>query len=403
MSGDAWRSESAALIGKAIDAVGRNEPGNCNFFADKFEERHIDPLVCMPDTGRLVGILKKASVKTAVAAYDEADKSAIREQRRYNWATGVAVTPILLSVLAGLAVVVVPAKVVASAIGPLAGLEGVSRENVILLWQTYAPGLVYLGLIAAAILGALLRPARSYLSWQQQRAKAEALRREIFRRVLEHPPASGDREGCWVLLLKLEYFRRWQVELQHEYFLKRGAEHARAVRRASLARAGTLAIFVLLAPVLLASAAGGYDEQGMPSAPVRGLLLDGLSLLRFVETWNWDYWLLLSGTLTAAAMVYYFVLGAQNRCKRNVPRYAIMGENFKDLLGERLDLAREGAACGEPGAVRKYADRVHSVMALELNDWVRLADLDLGLGGGYLSSDGPVATATAAAGPAGSV
>ncbi len=98
----------------------------------------------------------------------------------------------------------------------------------------------------------------------------------------------------------------------------------------------------------------------------------------FSEAWNWDYWLLLFGFVTAAVLAYYVVLNSANAAKRNAPRFKIMAENFDDLLGGRLQAARREVALGQEAALRDYVDRVHSVMSLEINDWVRLADLDLG-------------------------
>ena len=374
MSGDIGGSEMA-LIRKAIDVVGRNVPGDRSFHAAEFEKRHIAPLRCLlPDLMPLVRILEADPVRTAVAGYAEADEEARKEQKRYQRDVRATGWPLWLSVLIGIAVVLVPPAVLADAIGYVLGWGSDSHNDIILIWRTWAPWIVYGGLIGTAFQHLRFRPATHYLLWQQQRAKAEAFRREVFKRLLDHSPS----EVPWELLLKLEYFRRWQVELQRDYFLDRGDEHARAVRRASLLSHLSVLVLLLLGLALLSSAVAGYDEQGMPNALLRGPL-DVLSLLDFAEAWSWDYWLLLIGALTITAMAYYLVLDHLSACKRNAPRFETMRENFDELLGERLKEAREGAARGNLSAVRHYVDRVHAVMTLEINDWVRLADLDRGL------------------------
>ncbi len=279
----------------------------------------------------------------------------------------------------------------AELIGPAFGWNA---DDLIPLWRIWAPWLVYGALIFAALQRVRFRPTTHFRLWQQERAKAEAMRREVFKRVLEQRGDGGAQP--FELLLKLEYFRRWQVELQRDYFKKRGAEHERGIRRAAFLNGLSIVIMAALGVVLLFSATAGYDEQGMPGAWLR-LPLDALSRLPFSEAWNWDYWLLLFGFVTAAVLAYYVVLNSANAAKRNAPRFATMGENFGDLLGtfnngewvvaKRLSDARNGAAAGQEAALRDYVDRVHSVMSLEINDWVRLADLDLGRDERFLRTD----------------
>lgn len=374
MSGDTGGSEMA-LIQKAMDVVGWNVSGNRDFHAAAFEKRHIAPLRRLsPDSLPLVRILEAAPVRTAVGAYAEADEEAGKEQQRHKREVRATAWPLFLAVLAGIAAVLIPPAVFGGAIDYVFGWGSDSRNEIIRIWRTWAPWIVYAGLIGTAFQRLRFRPDERYLLWQQQRAKAEAFRREVFKRLFDHSPGKDP----WELLLKLEYFRRWQVEFQRDYFLARGEEHARAVRRASLLNRLSVLIFLLLGLLLLTSAVAGYDEQGMPNVLLRGPL-DALSLLGFAEAWSWDYWLLLFAALTVAAMAYYLVLDRLSACKRNAPRFETMRENFDELLGERLKAAREGAARGNRSAVRHYVERVHAVMTLEVNDWVRLADLDRGL------------------------
>lgn len=364
---------AASLMRKAEHIVGWNEPGNRSFHAEAFEARHIAPLRCLlPDSAPLIRILETDSVKSAVNAYAKADREAIAEQARFKRASRALAWPLYFAGFIGLAAVLVHPRLVAELIGPAIGWNA---DDLVPLWRIGAPWLVYGALIFAALQRVRFRPTTHFRLWQQARAKAEAMRREVFKRVLEHTDNGGAKS--FELLLKLEYFRRWQVELQRDYFKKRGAEHERGIRRAALLNSLSIVIMAALGVVLLLSATAGYDEQGMPGAWLR-LPLDVLSRLPFSEAWNWDYWLLLFGFVTAAVLVYYVVLNSANAAKRNAPRFKIMAENFNDLLGGRLRAARREVAAGKEAALRDYADRVHSVMSLEINDWVRLADLDLG-------------------------
>jgi hypothetical protein len=382
-------ASGAAQLRQAIEVVGWNPPGNYSFHASAFEARHIAPLRCLlPDSQPLVDILETNSITMAVSGYAKADAEALTEQRRFQRDSRAIAWPLWFSVLFGMAVILVPPGVLADAMSRVLGSGTEVRDKIILTWREFGPWLVYGGLIVTAVLSFALRPAAHYRQWQQQRAKAEALRREVFKRLLDHPATPKSGSDPWDLLLRLEYFRRWQVELQRDYFKKRGAEHARTVRLTSWLNGAAVVIFILLAFVLLSSVVGDYDEQGMPSKLIRGPVLGMTSILGFATGLNWDYWLLSFGALAVTTFAYYFLLGSLTAAKRNTPRFECMRENFDELLGERLKLARAGAARGEERSVRDYADRVHSVMALEINDWVRLADLDLGLDNALRQSPG---------------
>ncbi|MGO9459033.1 MAG: hypothetical protein ACLP1W_02715 [Rhodomicrobium sp.] len=377
MSVDAGGGETAP-IKKAIDIVGWNAKGNASFQAEKFESSHLAPLRCwLPDSGPLVRILESKPVQAAVEGYVNARKGAIEEKKLYQRLSGVMGVPLWLGAAVALAVALIPSEVVGGA--GLALGAGSSKEEIAWAWQNFAPWAVYAGVIGTAILSLFSSPAEHYRRWQQHRATTEALRREIFKRVFDHREPGG---RALELPLKLEYFRRWQAELQREYFRQECAKNERLIRRRRGLNHLSVGVFVLLGLVLASSAIGGLDEQGMPSALLRGPLLYAAPQLRFAEKWGLDYWLLLLGLLAVTAMAFYFALGALNEAKRNAPRYRNMLNNFDELLKEgpedRLTFARQAAAEGKEGAVRDYADRVHSVMTLEINDWVRLADLDQG-------------------------
>ncbi|MGO9170404.1 MAG: hypothetical protein ACLP7P_00335 [Rhodomicrobium sp.] len=376
MSAGAGGSETAP-IKKAIDIAGWNVPGNISFQAEKFASSHIAPLRCfLPESGPLVSILESSPIQDAVERYVEARKGAIGEKKSYQRRMGVMGVPLWLGVCIALAMVLIPHGAV-GAFGLALG-AGSSADEIAQAWQNWAPWAVYAGVIGTAILSLVSRPAGHYRRWQQHRATAEALRREIFKRVFDHRGEGGGLE----LPLKLEYFRRWQAELQREYFRQGCEQNERLIRRRRGLSHLSVGVFVLLGLVLASSAIAGLDEQGMPSALLRGPLLYAAPRLLAAEAWGPEYPLLLLGLLAVSAMAFYFALGALNSAKRNAPRYRNMLDNFEELLKEgpadRLTFARQAAALGNEAVVRDYAERVHSVMAMEINDWVRLADLDQG-------------------------
>lgn len=365
---------------KAIDVVGWNAPGNLTLPAADVERDYIASLACfLPEAQPLVDALRSPPVKEGFRLYAEADRRAIEEQslhiRDRRWATA----PGWFTVLAAMMVVIFPPGVMADVVTAI--WSTADRDEVVLSWRTWSPWIVYLGLVSAPLFALWRRPERSFAAWQQTRATAEAMRQEIFRRLLDFTPSPSGQapmEQAWPLRLKLEFFRRWQVELQHEFFKKRGSKHAHNVRRKTSFQWLLVAALVLVGFVLLASSLSGYEEQGMPPAYLRGPLPAVLSVFGFAETMRLDYWLLALGALAAIVLGHFIIVSDVTAAKRNAPRYDCMRENFASLLNERLERARAAADVGDERGVREYFDRVHAAMSAELNDWVRLADLDQG-------------------------
>src|SRR5262249_42697326 len=78
-----------------------------------------------------------------------------------------------------------------------------------------------------------LARALPFDSWMKARAQAEDARIELFRRVMDAvdpAPGAGARQGgeLKLLPLKLEYFRRYQLDLQRHYYAGRGQQHEEA-------------------------------------------------------------------------------------------------------------------------------------------------------------------------------
>lgn len=66
-----------------------------------------------------------------------------------------------------------------------------------------------------------------------------------------------------------------------------------------------------------------------------------------------------------------------NASVRNAPRYANMRAKFSALAAD-IETVRAAAVRGDETAVRAYMARVHSIMSIELNDWVNIAELEAG-------------------------
>ncbi len=89
----------------------------------------------------------------------------------------------------------------------------------------------------------LIGSAKPFEAWMLQRAEAENARGSLFNEVVSAGAQSQSDEER-LLPLQLEYFRRFQLDVQRLYYHQRGAQHAAAARRAWWCR---LAAFLLVA------------------------------------------------------------------------------------------------------------------------------------------------------------
>jgi hypothetical protein len=190
------------------------------------------------------------------------------------------------------------------------------------------------------------------------------------------PVTEEDRK--WLLLLTLEYFRRWQVEVQEAYHREAAVKHGQNIAKARLTKLGLAVAMAVLAAVLFYSVGIGVCEQGGDGGPLSQFVCH-ISAMPFIETIGGDvYILMLVLMLLAAGGFFAYETGLANSV-RNRPRFDQMRANFQELLGEHLSIARGAALAGDEVAVRAYVDNVHSIMTVEHAEWVKLGKLDVGV------------------------
>jgi hypothetical protein len=258
----------------------------------------------------------------------------------------------------------------------------------------YPPLAVFFLLLLTPLLSVCWRPQQHYLKWQQDRANAEAMRRKIFTQLMWTRPQPGANAGsdvwkpAWILQLKLEYFRRWQVQVQHAYFQNRAKELLKQVKAARLARWAYGLAIAAFGAVLLASQLSSKDEQGEFFSG--GVVTPAMSLLSTAETVHGDYWLLLVIAVTLLVGCGLGYVASLAKAARDATRYRTMEANFAEVLGlktatpdeptpkDRLADARAAAAADDENGVLDYVNSVHAMMSLESNDWVRLGQIEWG-------------------------
>jgi hypothetical protein len=360
------------IIDEAIRVVGRNPPTNRQLQVD----RHVERLAVHAEAAPLVEVLKSAAVQAVFQRYDEVDATADSEQKAYKRSQWLLLTPLGVAVTVGLLNFMIPASEIGVWFDRL-GMSPLEAEVSVRQWSTWA---IFLSLFLVPLLALGLRPFLHYELWMRARATAEGLRRELFERVMaEKSIGRGSGTALPLLLLKLEYFRRYQMEIQSVFHDTRGRQHEVAANRARILR--QVFILLLLVWVLLCIGANlsGLAEQGaLPvPAPVSGLVAIATSWLQRIEIYDFDVAAL--ALSVGLALIYAAVLlnSFLSSSVRNAARYKIMRENFRQLNDE-LGAVRAAAVQQDEAAVQAFVARVHSVMSLELADWVRLGDLDHG-------------------------
>ena len=217
-------------------------------------------------------------------------------------------------------------------------------------------------LLVSFILSLVVAYRRPFDVWMGERATAEHLRIKLFNRVLGANETSEANELPY-LPLKLEYFRRYQLDVQRKYYRERGQEHRRALLRASVLR-WFAALMILAAglPVVLRLLYPDLSllivESGLPE------WADDPDLQQRVFVAMSTTGAALQGLLVASNLI--------NQDERNAARYGSTSENLEALATRPLDEARAAAAENDEQTVQTFAALVQEQISSEHREWVNL-------------------------------
>lgn len=304
-------------IRAAIEAVGPSGADDYTIALTKHAEQYRTAVPALAD------LLSRSRIQAVAQRFQEQDLRAIERQHRFNntsryvraavFCAGTATALLLMA-------------------GVLRTELDAQAQDVLLVVAT-------IGAIAAGALATMwirqIREGRLLEQWMTQRAQAETTRLAYFERITS---ATDIAEP----LLQLEYFRRYQLDVQRTYYRLRAAEHRgtadQALSRSSLGMAGG-ALAGGLAGVL-----GGTLHPAWTA--LAGLGIAG-------QAWS--------------ALVANAEATAQNR--RNAERYD-QAYLALDHIYERLDEVRIAVASGDRAVMREFVDAVHEQLSLEHRQWL---------------------------------
>jgi len=177
-------------------------------------------------------------------------------------------------------------------------------------------------------------------TWMKDRAEAETQRLYYFD-LITHDTEEDDKKYLRSTLLKLEYFRRFQLDVQLIYYKVRGKEHKLASSKAQTLMLMAMGLVTLING--LAGVLGIIDEKLVIFSAVALISNAFATKIGFTEAVNQD--------------------------KRNAERYERTWSILNNLWG-KLDEVRIGITKGKYSILNSYVESVHEQLSLEHRQWL---------------------------------
>lgn len=354
-------TESENVLRRAATAVGDNPAGTLSM-APLAEQIASLP----PEAGALKRILERDAVRSISEQKMLFDEAAVESRRTYDRTWLLILLLIAVATAIGMGALVTPGVL----------MKGLGTSKIQSEWL--ATALIYICLVTTLVLAWRMASRRIYETWCEKRGAAEILRRRFFETSMMAEEPSEPRE-LPLLPLKLEHFRRYQLDVQEAYFADRAARNRGAANLAKSLILPCVAIIVLWLILLVSELASAASEQGPLPSFVPALVYQASAQLQKVGSQYIDIYGLLLGVLLLIIYGAAFIVTTLSSNLRNAARFAHARDNMAYLRRVGLEEARQAAVRGEEAKVVNYVSRVHSVMTAESSEWVRLMELDAGL------------------------
>ena len=310
------------LIREAEEAIGRDDP----------EDYRIQPTVfpkkLAGSAPELSAVLGHSSLTETAKRYEEQDAKALTTQelfkrlsKRSTWAVFVATTAAAL----------------------LASLTAISPEDPGPLLSSLFVLLGLCSLVGGSLAAFMLYRVNSehLLSrWMSSRAAAESERLGYFNRIVRRV-TEKDEKHSRLLLLCLEFIRRYQLGVQQNYYRDRGASHRDSRRKTVVTGA--------VAAAILAIGAGGFGIW----ASVHPIVLPLAAL----------------GTIGAALTIVASRREELNQDERNAERYQRTYETLSRIRERHSDV-QQVVAGGNSEVLVQYVNAIHEQLSLEHRQWL---------------------------------
>jgi hypothetical protein len=311
-------------INEAIETIGRG----------KRKDYIISPTSHAEEFGEkapaLATILRSSEVEATARQYENEDQEALVAQNKFKiifkransivLATGVLIALVLATAAAA---TVLPAWLVTT------------------LLVVLSLGSVVTGALASKDL-LTIRQGHLLEAWMSKRASAETARLDYFDTVAKSSVKSTGKNYVPLELLHLEYFRRFQLDVQLAYYRERGKDHREEAEK-TLSYSGWAVAGAAIATGS-AGVLGGVLHASFAAIAALGTIFTGLSSFASMRE-------------------------AVNQDRRNAERY---GRTYRvlDDLSKRLDAVRKAVYTAGMRPLRDFMEAVHEQLSLEHRQWL---------------------------------
>jgi hypothetical protein len=288
-----------------------------------------------PEAGALRRVLERSEIQEIIRRYMQADRRALKAQARYHLAGKIGVWARVGALTIG---------AVALVVAGATWLSPVEKTALIVL-QAVA--------LATSYLSAYwIKRRRSFLRWMEARGEAELARTAFFDAVTA---ADEPTRGAELALapLQIEYFRRYQLDVQKAFYTGRGRQHLADARRSSFLRYALLAL-VALAAVAVVRALGVTDVFND---------WNNVGLQRLIIAFM---------TVASAIQSAFADVSLMELNERNAARYAATAANLGDIEAKALAPARAAAAESKKGDMLSFCASVNDELGAEHRAWAAL-------------------------------
>ncbi|KPJ90650.1 MAG: hypothetical protein AMJ53_13185 [Gammaproteobacteria bacterium SG8_11] len=282
-----------------------------------------------PEAGPLQRILQGAAPKVIIEQYEKADAEAGKYQNDYK---RIARLEIYLSSIAA----------IIGAIVLYLASEATSTSDIIRQGLLLVQVLCIAGSVAAKY---QIHSNNSFINWQQSRTAAETARIELFETVCglrkDSPKETAQGDELPLLPLQLEYFLRYQLRVQLNYYNQRGEQHKKAARQ-----------YVTIGSAITFIATVGASLGGMAA-----------------DFGDWVSVAALAGLVAPVLLAAQTSLSRLNQDERNAARYAITHRHLQNYE-KKADTIREFANADNVDGVHAYIRSVNELISVEHKEWM---------------------------------
>ncbi len=207
---------------------------------------------------------------------------------------------------------------------------------------------------------------KSVGTWRMaSRESEETLRRKVFAAIVDANQQGATTTDIAPCLLQLEYFRRFQLGAQIDYYSTRIKEQGARHDSTNVWRGIGVVLFGLLCIVIALMAVGAAGEQGYFTSP---LLAWFAALVHRLEAHSLDTWIITA--LLGCIAIYLFSLLSATQIGDHRSLYGDALSRLLAVQGAELEAARTAAAArNDPVPLREMAANVHKIMESEHNIW----------------------------------